>query len=331
MDKKKWITIISVVVTIIIVAIAAVLIIHKNNESVKAAVAQENMLDNEELNTEEPTDEPTDEATASPTEETATPSPKASKKPTKTKYYIKVNNQMNTVTIYKQDSKGNYTIPVKAMVCSTGYSSPKNAKYKTLGRWNWGKMFGGVFTQYETLIVDNILFHSVPYLKKNDHSSLEYWEYDKLGQTCSAGCIRLTVADAKWIYDNCEIGTTVEFYSSSNPGPLGKPSAQKISGNEELRGWDPTDPDPSNPWRNYVEPEPTPEETPTPPTGSTEIPPIVETPTPPANPTNTPPIGETGTPPTNPTNTSSTEKTATPPAKATSTSKSTPPSSKQKL
>ena len=65
------------------------------------------------------------------------------------------------------------------------------------------------------------------------------------------GCIRLTVADAKWIFDNCPLGTSVEFYSSSNPGPLGKPSAKKISSyGKPLMNWDPTDPDPNNPWRN---------------------------------------------------------------------------------
>lgn len=63
------------------------------------------------------------------------------------------------------------------------------------------------------------------------------------------GCVRLTVEDAKWIYDNCKSGTTVEFYSSEDPGPLGKPETQKISDNEELRGWDPTDPADDNPWR----------------------------------------------------------------------------------
>lgn len=71
------------------------------------------------------------------------------------------------------------------------------------------------------------------------------------GTKASAGCVRLTVSDAIWIYNNIESGTVVEFYSSADPGPLGKPSAQKISGNEECRGWDPTDPAEQNPWRNY--------------------------------------------------------------------------------
>ena len=117
-------------------------------------------------------------------------------------------------------------------------------------------LYGNVYGQYVTPIVSDILFHSVPYLRKdgNDvaHDSLKYWEYDKLGTKASMGCIRLTTRDAKWIYDNVSLWTKVEFYSSSNPGPFGKPSAQKISNAPEyLRNWDPTDPDPDNPWRNY--------------------------------------------------------------------------------
>ena len=166
-------------------------------------------------------------------------------------YYIKVNYSANTVTIYSKDNDGNYTVPVKAMVCSTGKSTPRSGVYKTPQRAQWGNLIGS-YGQYCTRITGQILFHSVPYWTKYDKTSLEYMEYDRLGETRSLGCIRLTVIDAKWIYDNCPLGTSVEFYSSSNPGPLGKPSAQKISGYEEpLKNWDPTDPDSNNPWHNY--------------------------------------------------------------------------------
>ena len=85
---------------------------------------------------------------------------------------------------------------------------------------------------------------------------MEYWEYDKLGTAASMGCIRLNVANARWIFYNCEAGTPVTFYMDSNPGPLGKPASQKISSQTEYRGWDPTDPDPKNPWNNYNKPTP---------------------------------------------------------------------------
>lgn len=165
----------------------------------------------------------------------------------KTKYYIKVNYGANVVTIYKKDENGYYSIPVKAMVCSCGTATPKSGVYKTSKGYEWGTLEGGTFGRYSTRIIGGILFHSVPYTSESE-DSLEYWEYDKLGTTASLGCVRLSVADTKWIFDNCEVGTQVEFYTSSNPGPLGKPTAQKISDNIECRNWDPTDTSSNSPW-----------------------------------------------------------------------------------
>ena len=165
-------------------------------------------------------------------------------------YFIRVNYGANVVTVYSKDEEGNYTVPVKAMVCSTGTATPKSGTYATKGKYRWIALFGNVYGQYSMQIVGNILFHSVPYLENRNPGSLEYWEYDKLGTSASMGCVRLKVSDAKWIYDNISRGTMVEFYSDSNPGPLGKPGSQKISSNEICRGWDPTDPDTNNPWYN---------------------------------------------------------------------------------
>lgn len=171
----------------------------------------------------------------------------------KNPYYIKVNLKANTVTIYKKDSEGKYTVPVKAMICSIGEATPTSGVYKTSDMYKWRLLQGNVYGQYAVRITGHILFHSVPYTKQAK-DALEWWEYDKLGTDASLGCIRLTVEDAKWIYDNCPKATQVEFYSSSTPGPLGKPTAKKISSySEELKNWDPTDPDSKNPWKTYVE------------------------------------------------------------------------------
>ncbi len=165
-------------------------------------------------------------------------------------YYIKVNYQANVVTIYTKDKDGKYTVPYKAMVCSIGTYTPKSGTYKTSSKYRWGKLIHDVYGQYATRIVGSILFHSVPY-SSNNAGALLYEEYDKLGTKASEGCVRLTVKDSKWIYDNCPSGTMVEFYKSSDPGPLGKPTAQKISSVEECRNWDPTDPASNNPWHTY--------------------------------------------------------------------------------
>lgn len=151
-------------------------------------------------------------------------------------YLIKVNKQQNCVTIYGKDSKGKYTVPVKAMICSTGSDTPLGT-YRTPARYRWKVLLDDVWGQYSTRITGGILFHSVWYYKQ-DPSTLSAVQYNKLGTMCSHGCVRLTVADAKWIYDNCPIGTTVTIYNSKNPGPLGKPVAIKLPSNT---GWDPTD------------------------------------------------------------------------------------------
>ncbi len=201
------------------------------------------LIGNEALENEMATEEELEEA-------------RVKEKDNSAKYYVIVNYSSNVVTVYEKDAEGNYTVPVKAMVCSTGSATPRGGVYKlTRSRYRWRALFGNVYGQYAVPIVGNILFHSVPYTTNGDPSSLEYWEYDKLGTTASAGCIRLTVADAIWIYSNCGTGTQVEF-SASAANPLGKPSARKISGYTDLRGYDPTDPISSNPWNNVIIEEP---------------------------------------------------------------------------
>lgn len=173
------------------------------------------------------------------------------------KYRLEVNCTQNVVNVYERDENGEYNNCVKVMLCSIGTATPRSGTFglKKYG-WEWKGLQGDVYGQYATQITGNILFHSVPYTEKYNNASLEYWEYDKLGTAASLGCVRLTVQNAKWIYDNCENGTKVMFYEDSNPGPLGKPLEQKISSEENYRNWDPTDPNSNNPWINYSkEPE----------------------------------------------------------------------------
>lgn len=171
-----------------------------------------------------------------------------------TLYYIRVNNEQNVVNIFKKGEDGKHNIPYKVMLCSTGTFTPTCNKYpkkayKITGtKYRWATLQQSVYGQYATQITGNILFHSVPYSKYGNAGSLEYWEYDKLGTKASLGCIRLRVEDAKWIYDNIVAGTVVEFYRDNNPGPMGKPSLETISDNEECRKWDPTDTSANSPW-----------------------------------------------------------------------------------
>lgn len=153
-------------------------------------------------------------------------------------YLIKVNRRMCVVTIYEQDSKGKFTVPVKAMLCSPGWDTPLGTFY-TPQKYRWKLLKDDVWGQYSTRITTGILFHSVWYYEQ-DPSTLSIKQFNKLGTICSHGCVRLDVKDVKWIYDNCGIGTKVVIYDSDNPGPLGKPKAIKINSSAKM-GYDPTD------------------------------------------------------------------------------------------
>ena len=162
-------------------------------------------------------------------------------------YYIRINRALNTVTVYTQGDDGNYSVPYTAFVCSTGVATPLGT-YRTFNKSYWRLLYGPCYGQYVTDIVGDILFHSVPYYTQ-DKGDLEFNEYNKLGTAASMGCIRLCVRDAMWIFNNCPIGTTVELYDDwDSPGPLGKPGSIWIDPDSPNRGWDPTDPDPANPW-----------------------------------------------------------------------------------
>ena len=266
MDKKQKYILFAILLLLLVVAMVVIIVKNRTVSVAKTSDVDYQSENEPEIQTKEIPKEVKEEVQEEETENGAEVEPEENQEPKVTSvsnvtnskqgiYYIKVNLEQNVVTIYSKDENGEYTIPVRAMVCSTGKATPTSGTYTIPNgkwdRWTWGQMVGNVWAQYYVRIKGSILFHSVPYTSK-DKSTLEYWEYDKLGTKASAGCIRLTVQDAKWIYDNCKAGSQVEFYSDPNPGPLGKPTAQKISDDEEVRSWDPTDPDNDNPWMDYT-------------------------------------------------------------------------------
>ena len=169
-------------------------------------------------------------------------------------YHLYVNKGTNTVTVYKIDEKGNEK-PIKVMLCSVGragHDTPEGS-FKTYEYYDWRLMVDNTYGRYAVRFNGSIMFHSVPYLKmKKD--TLEWEEYNKLGSRASLGCVRLCVADAKWIYANCKSGTKVEVFTDyKDPGPLGKPKGIKIDSKSKYRDWDPTDLTRENPLLQTIE------------------------------------------------------------------------------
>ncbi len=261
-NKMMWITlIIGVTIIISTTGIVCGISYMRNKTNLASAntqesdniMNQEDLVDTSKMSEEELkklNDEEVEKAKKKEEEENKKKGKKTNTTPTYN-YYIKINYQAQVVTIYKKDKNGKYTIPVRACVCSTGAATPTSGVYRLSWKTTWGKLFGNVWGQYCSQVVGDILIHSVPYNQPRKDTLINTY-YDRLGTKDSMGCIRLTTIDAQWIYYNCPSGTQVEFYASSNPGPLGKPVAKKISNAPGiLKHWDPTDPDPKNPWRTY--------------------------------------------------------------------------------
>lgn len=161
------------------------------------------------------------------------------------KYTIKVNLGTNCTTIYKGKKA------VKAMICSPSSETPTGTFYIPV-KYRWHEMIGNCYAQYCTRITTGILFHSVWYYKNGDKSSMSVAAYNVMGNKASHGCVRLLCKDAKWIYDKCPIGTKIViFWGDKSDDPLPRPSFTPIK-NGKFTDWDPTDPDPKNPYRKKI-------------------------------------------------------------------------------
>lgn len=214
------------------------------------------------LNETETEEEP--EPTETPAQPGSIPSV-SSDKP----YMIVIYIGSQRVVVYSKDAAGAYSIPVKVFTVSTGLgNNTVRGTYRIGYKWRWLPMHNNtIYCQYVSQWNGNYLFHSVMY-SYPDPGCIDRSAYARLGSKASAGCVRMTVRDAKWIYDNCESGTyvisTTDAVPSGTPGSAGVPAMTL-----DVR-WDPTDPDERNPYRNQtteapvVTPEPTPTPTPTP-------------------------------------------------------------------
>ncbi|MCI8454409.1 MAG: L,D-transpeptidase [Lachnospiraceae bacterium] len=155
-------------------------------------------------------------------------------------YEIWVNKALNCLTVFAKDGDSGYTIPVKAMLTSVGDDTPIGV-FSTPEKYRWRLMENDTWTQYATRIKagEGFLFHSVTY-EKTDPNTLITAGYNGLGTVRSAGCVRLTCENAKWIYDNCGIGTKVVIYEDEEiPSPFMKPYVKPIPDDQTF---DPTDP-----------------------------------------------------------------------------------------
>lgn len=147
---------------------------------------------------------------------------------------VRVNRAKNVVTVFDGD------MPIKAMTCSVGVNNSTPVGTFTLySHYRWWYLYGPSIGQYCCHFASEYLFHSVPMKGYSQNPyNLKADDFNKLGTAASEGCVRLSVADAKWIYDNVPSGSKVVI-SDHEPTPLGKPATLKMR--PGTIGKDPTD------------------------------------------------------------------------------------------
>lgn len=174
----------------------------------------------------------------------------------KSLYAMYINEYNSSVTVLTYDIEGSYSVPVRSMICSTAkepISIKEDAtglRYEISDKAEWINASDGNYYRYVTYLGDDFMFMSTPY-SDEDPSTLITAEYNKLGLPVADDHIRLSVADAKWIYENCDIGTPIRVINSANNRahtPLGVPKSMKLTENSISLNWDPTDDDENNPY-----------------------------------------------------------------------------------
>lgn len=122
-----------------------------------------------------------------------------------TTYFINVDIKNQKTYIYK--GKADNWQLIRTCPCSTGISgddTPSGSfSIKEKGDWFYSDKYeqGG---KYWTQITGDILFHSIPFAK--DRTTIVDYTLNK---PSSHGCVRLSIDDAKWIYNNITKGSKV--------------------------------------------------------------------------------------------------------------------------
>lgn len=123
----------------------------------------------------------------------------------KTKNFIWTNTSSNMVYVFEGTNK-EWTL-IRAMVCTDGAPATPTIKgtFAINGR---GPLLispgnSNVRAKYKTRIYGGYYFHSILYNAKDQVID------PRLGQSLSHGCVRLSLENAKWVYDNIKDGTGV--------------------------------------------------------------------------------------------------------------------------
>ena len=151
---------------------------------------------------------------------------------------------------------------LRVMICSSGRKNHETptGSYTITDRYTY-KMLGtgdtNCYGLWASRFKRHYLFHSVPISinagndPEKGHRMCDMHKFEKLGTVASDGCVRVTVADAKWIYELSANETVlVRIIDSAGPTPEKPPAViwEEPYTDKNGYGWDPTDPHPQNPY-----------------------------------------------------------------------------------
>ena len=123
--------------------------------------------------------------------------PKPTPEPTPVPFHIVIDVANQVTSVYGRDENGEYTVPVRQMLCSTGMKATPsdvgdwvlNGRHAT---WCIFPKWGNSYARYWTRINSSIAFHS-PIYTAVSNTAMKISSYNMLGQRASHGCIRLSV------------------------------------------------------------------------------------------------------------------------------------------
>jgi lipoprotein-anchoring transpeptidase ErfK/SrfK len=159
------------------------------------------------------------------------------------------------------EAKDGDWIRLRVMICSTGrkgHETPTGS-FTITDRYEYHRL-GTADTRcygfWACRFKHHYLFHSVPISDKatkaeQGHSKCDMHKFEMLGTVASDGCVRVTVGDAKWIYEFSANGTVlVRIVKDAGPDAPKPPAViwEEPYTDRHGYGWDPTDPDPENPY-----------------------------------------------------------------------------------
>lgn len=213
-----------------------------------------------------PTPTATPEPTKGPTptrKPTATPKPTNPPTPTPAPlpYKIIVDKADCAFAVFSLDDSGNYTVKVATFPAALGGTRTPDGTHKIGSKQSWKAWNGGTYSPFATRYASGIYFHG-PVYRSMDPGDMIPSYYEAIGTNASQGCVRTTVAGARFVYYNCAAGTVVEVENSSDLVSYpGKPAIDPA-----YPTWDPTDPSPRPTPTGEPTATPTPTPTPVPPT-----------------------------------------------------------------